>query len=143
MQLPQPFNLKMRGWQIRKTNDGGFAMCGQINNAPLLYKSIGFVKFDSLGNTQYTSIFSPDNNMQPVFIYPTPADEFIQFALPGEFKNSASTLFVFDLNGQKIMSVILDNQQPVNINHLPNGIYIAEVHNAKGDVVRQKLVMQH
>ena len=32
----------------------------------------------------------------------------------------------------------------INISYLPNGLYIAELRNAKGDkVVRQKLVVQH
>ncbi|MEP7167806.1 MAG: T9SS type A sorting domain-containing protein, partial [Bacteroidota bacterium] len=135
---PRPWiNMAIR--DIKRTTDGGFAMSGYyyVNQTTLL---LAFAKIDSLGNAVFTSIFSPQNNLQPLTFYPNPASNEINISA-GSMAAEKNLLFTLcDLQGRSILQQY-NTSKPVDVSTLPEGIYIAAL-KGKEKEIRGKVMIQ-
>ncbi|MEO8146930.1 MAG: T9SS type A sorting domain-containing protein, partial [Bacteroidia bacterium] len=121
------------------TSDGGFAYCGSTIIGSI--EKVIFVKCDSLGNTILTSIFDPENNFQPLTIYPNPATDKL-YINAGTLINEKNLLFTLtDLQGRSILNEQYEVSQPIDVSTLPCGIYIATL-KGKEKEVRGTVVIQ-
>jgi hypothetical protein len=133
----KPFRLSSA--DVHKTSDGGYAFCGQIVDPELNYLPVGFVKLDSLGNTIFTSVFNPENNLQPLSFYPNPASNEIYLS-PGSMANEKDVQFaLYDLQGRSVLQQQYTSK-PVDASAVPEGLYIA-VLKGKEKEVRGKVVV--
>jgi aminopeptidase N len=80
-------------------------------------------------------------NQTNITIYPNPASDKITLNLLNTFHKD-SQVNIFDVAGMLVKSELLtQNQQPINVGDLSNGIYLVEIRSV-GSVVKQKLVIQ-
>jgi serine/threonine-protein kinase len=72
-----------------------------------------------------------------IALYPNPAESAINIAL-GD--NTVANVMIFDMNGRVLQTaIIVENNDPVNISHLANGVYLMQIATDKG-IVRKKFV---
>lgn len=64
----------------------------------------------------------PEQDRLPVTLYPNPANEFVTISLDNGANGHAS---FFNMLGMKVLEI--DTQQPVDVRHLPSGIYLVNV----------------
>ncbi|MEO8146370.1 MAG: T9SS type A sorting domain-containing protein [Bacteroidia bacterium] len=124
---------------LKTTNDHGIAYCGAylVGASQLLL----FVKCDSIGNTVISSVFNPENNFQPLTIYPNPATDKL-YINAGTMINEKRLLFsLTDLQGRSVLNEQYEASLPIDVSTLPGGIYIATL-KGKEKEVRGKVVIQ-
>lgn len=134
---PLPINVS----NIKRTSDGGFAYCGSTFGSLPQQRFLTFVKYDSLGNTVFTSVFNPENNLQPLSFYPNPASNEINIS-PGNMAVEKNLFFTLcDLQGRIIFQQKCDVSKPIDVSTLPEGLYIASL-KGKEKEVRGKVIVQ-
>jgi hypothetical protein len=73
--------------------------------------------------------------MQSLQVYPNPvkANLFIKSELPVE------KVEIYDLQGKQIVTGKIENGQPINVSHLPKGVYLVKVYTDKGVAINKLL----
>ncbi|MEO8149283.1 MAG: T9SS type A sorting domain-containing protein [Bacteroidia bacterium] len=126
-------------YDIHPTSDGGFAQCGYSGGGAS--QVISFVKYDSLGNTVFTSVLDPENNLQTLSLYPNPATDKL-YINAGTMLNEKKLVFTLtDLQGRSVLNTLYEASTPIDVSALPNGIYIATL-KGKEKEVRGKVIIQ-
>lgn len=141
-----PFTPYTAIYDVHKTSDGGYAFCGSYFNISLNYRAIIFVKLDSLGNTVFTSVFNPENNFQPLSIYPNPFIDNISITIQNQ-NPTQSTITIKNILGQTVFT-----EQPgirtfkpgtsLDLGFLSKGIYFLEVVLKDGERMVGKIVKE-
>lgn len=94
-----------------------------------------------------TATADPNENVDPhLTAFPIPAAQQITFKISGNFRDAASTLFVYDASGRLMDSVanLADNQEHVLEVHLwPAGIYLARLEGKMGLSTTKRFVVAH
>jgi outer membrane protein assembly factor BamB len=71
---------------------------------------------------------------------PNPSSTHFSISLPDAWINQSARLEIISLQGSVLHSEVLDSfQKPINIEHLPNGIYIVRLY-SEGIYYREKLI---
>lgn len=84
-----------------------------------------------------TSTFNSTETALSLNCFPNPATNTFQMSIPAEI--TPQKLCVYTANGRMVISQNSDFRAPINIHHLPSGIYIIELQTTAG-VISRKLV---
>lgn len=91
----------------------------------------------SLGVSSQTDLYQ--QNL--ISLFPNPAKDNINIV---SNNNKIEEIDLFDLNGRLIVSVsVKANQTNINLNDLPNGIYVCKIIDARSNIKTQKVVIIH
>lgn len=79
-------------------------------------------------------------NTKNINVYPNPATNFVNFEIDG-LENG--TVTINSITGQEVVNASFANGTKIDVNHLNNGVYIYNVRNANGEVVKtNKLIIR-
>ena len=95
---------------------------------------------EAIGIDYRTTTSTAENIARPLAIYPNPSAGNIWVQLPQNTENA--TLQVHSITGQKTDNVQVTANTPVNLSHLPRGIYVLEMRDNSGFVYRSRFVKQ-
>ena len=99
----------------------------------------GYGKIDALGAAQATTPTSVNQyTSNDIFIYPNPANEFVNIYIPEYISSEKITLF--DNLGREVMSLNYSGKLNLNTSSLSQGIYFLEANNNK-KIYREKLII--
>lgn len=74
-----------------------------------------------------------------LLIYPNPSSNFFNLK-----SNIIASISIFNTLGQEVVNFkVLNNEQRVNTESLPNGVYIVKATDTKGKITTSKLIIQH
>ena len=137
---------------IEPTPDGGFVLAGFNYQSP---QSAWLVKVDSLGNT--CSFMNCDSTIYTgypiglpivamdsyVKVSPNPASNQLTITVNNQI-TLPTTLLIRDIYNRVVKSVFIDGATTtININDLPNGIYLCEMVQKNTNKAVQKLIIIH
>lgn len=97
--------------------------------------------YNTCDSTFYAGLYDYNNPNINLIIFPIPATDKIEVCIQ---KSDLRSLEIFNVQGQKIKSIINNKPQTKNeidISELVNGVYIIEV-NTENNIIRQKFVKQ-
>jgi Secretion system C-terminal sorting domain len=108
-----------------------------IDSDPLSISYYRLKEIDFNGKETLSKVVSVNKkNKLAVKVSPNPTSDKVLVA----FDDNEGVINVFDVNGRNVFTKkVLSNQTELDINTLPTGIYVVELH-AKGDVWREKIV---
>jgi len=99
----------------------------------------GYGKIDALGAAQSTTPTSINQyTSNNIFIYPNPANEFVNIYIPEYI--SSEKIILFDNLGREVMSSNYSGKLNLNTSSLSQGIYFLEVNDNK-KIYREKLII--
>jgi para-nitrobenzyl esterase len=76
--------------------------------------------------------FVKNNTIKQIELYPNPSDGNLNIVIPDELKRSNAMLDIFNLEGQKMYSATIANQEIIQLQlEIPNGIYVVSITNNK------------
>lgn len=102
---------------------GGALRCFQ-DDVIGLYKPSAFDDCDYL-ETGIESL----NNTNNFSIYPNPANEVLSISIAKELDLTNATVSLVDFSGRVILNQSINSAESrININHLPNGVYVLKLH---------------
>lgn len=86
-----------------------------------------------------TSPLSVTDQYKEISIYPNPANNFVNFKVDG-LENG--TVSISSITGQEVVNTTINGTEKVDVSKLKNGVYIYNVRNQNGEVVKtNKLVI--
>ena len=112
------------------------------------YDSVGF-KGSVLREIMFcidavTSLSEAKDHKGSVIVYPNPAThQFTVSGLPAGqagITNYPAEISLFDITGRIVLSQTIRQHEPVDVSHLPNGIYLYQIKTPHINYVRGKLV---
>jgi hypothetical protein len=92
---------------------------------PVIGKAVNFIN---------TAVHEKNKNVQHFFIYPNPANDYLNIAF--SMGQSATSAQVFDLNGMLIKELPLAANSRLNISDLTAGVYIINLTDNKGTIYK-------
>src|SRR5690554_67949 len=95
---------------------------------------------DNIGSFTIGATTSLTINTKNINVYPNPATNFVNFEIDG-LENG--TVTINSITGQEVVNASFANGTKIDVNHLNNGVYIYNVRNANGEVVKtNKLIIR-
>lgn len=76
---------------------------------------------------QLVGIDQPSRFARDIILFPNPADEYIQMALPNEWQQQ--TFIILNMNGQIVKQTIPSSSGIIEISDLPKGVYVITLPN--------------
>lgn len=108
-----------------ETRDGGYLLCGTSSGKPSRDKESGVGRND-FWVVKLLDKDKPKIEKEPIEAIPNPAIEYTNIIVGFEFEQA--TLSLFDLSGRQLQSFsIQERTVPLNVNGLPEGIYVVQV----------------
>ena len=82
-----------------------------------------------------------DFNKIELIAYPNPSNQWIKIKAPETFRTFKISLY--DLQGAMIVQRMIDASEPIEVGHLPNGMYMMSVQTSSGEVQHLKIQVAH
>lgn len=90
----------------------------------------------SLDGTGYMASIT-EEEMIELSVFPNPAIDYVQINAGGDVVNQVS---IFNVNGQRISTVVNPNENTIDVSELPSGTYILEVSTVNGGLGQVRFV---
>lgn len=75
-----------------------------------------------------------------ISVYPNPSQGELSINLPNV--NSTATAELYSLQGERVMSVVVQDESPINLSHLENGFYVLALKDSYGTLIyTQKITL--
>lgn len=135
-------------YDLKRTSDGGFMLCGFNKNDSLNVNNSWVVKLDSNGCDVPNCVAlgskeSKSNSEISIVISPNPANNFIDIKMNGS--NKKHLVQIFSTDGAFIQETVVDKSDRIQLDNLANGIYLLKFTNANTSSNPQfyKLIVNH
>jgi hypothetical protein len=135
-------------YDLKRTSDGGFLLCGFNKNDSLNVNNSWVVKLDSNGcdvpDCELLGVKEINYTDELVFqIYPNPAQNFIDIKIIGSKKKHC--VQIFGMDGILIKEVFVNNTDRIQLEQIANGIYLLKVSDISGSnkMLYQKFIINN